>query len=108
MTNYKVNPDFEPRDPTPADCFAWFEDPGDPAARAALAEETWRRWRASEGVTQVRITITGPGIDSDETGYPPGLWIEGWRDRFARQLPFGHAPEPGGAIYPPLVAEPRP
>lgn len=101
---YSVDRAFLRPDPTPADHFATFDDPGNPEERQALIRETFDRWR-NEGVKQGRVTITGPGIEGDTTGYPAGLWLEGWKDEKAQMLPFGAGyPDENGPCYPPLQA----
>lgn len=93
-------------EPTPADRFVSHPDPGSPEARRKLIDETIARWKA-EGVKQMRATLTGPDIEGDKTGYPPGLWLEGWNDENARQLPFGDPWPADGPVWPPLTyAEP--
>ena len=99
---YRIDPNFVRPEPTPADFFCTLDDPGTPEARHAAMSEVFDRWKA-DGIQMVRMTLTGPDIEGDETGYPAGLWLEGWKDINARQLPFGTAAEPDGPIYPPLT-----
>jgi hypothetical protein len=100
QVKYRLNPDFVVAEPTPADSFAFFR-PDTPKQRQAVIEEMARMWRA-DGIEQMRATLVGA---DDDTGYPQGLWLEGWKDRFARQLPFGSPwPDPLSAIWPPLTA----
>lgn len=98
---YRINPDFVPPDPTPADMFSYREDPGADGRHAVFLEEA--ALMRANGATQARYTITGPEFPDFAPVYPPGLWIEGWKDPKARQLPFGEAAKPGGPIYPPLT-----
>lgn len=98
---YRIDPDFVRPEPTPANHFSWLET-GDPGTRHDRIREAADKMR-TEGATQFRVTITGPEAEDDQTGYPPGLWIEGWNDPQATLLPFGTAAEEGGAIYPPLT-----
>ena len=101
---YRINPDFVIDEPTPADSFAFFQPDG-PEQRQAVIEETARKWKA-DGIHQMRATLISEG---DDTVYPAGLWLEGWKDRFARQLPFGDPwPTPLSAIWPPLTADAQP
>jgi hypothetical protein len=97
---YRSNPDFVPQEPTPADLFNSCEDPGTPEGRMAAANEMRAAW--GNEVAQIRLTWIKPG---DGSGYPPGLWLEGWKDPKARQLPFGAPwPTPESGVWPPLVA----
>lgn len=107
MTKYKIDPDFVAPEPTAADIFCTLDDPGTPEARHDLIKGVFAEWRR-KGIMQIRVTLTGPDIEGDETGYPAGLWLEGWKDWNARQLPFGTAEKPGGVIWPPLQAAPTP
>ena len=101
---YQIDPDFVPPEPTPADFFFHTETPP-PEDIETLVREVFDRWRG-DGVQQGRVTVTGPDVEGDTTGYPSGLWLEGWLDKNTRQLPFG-APWPtaDSAIYPPLTEQ---
>lgn len=99
---YVIDPKFKPAPPTPAKFFFCVEDPGTPPGRQAIIRETCERWRG-EGVHQVRATLTGPEIEGDDSGYPAGLWLEGWLDPLATMLPFGGSYPEGGPCYPPLT-----
>jgi hypothetical protein len=101
---YYINPDFIVLEPTPANRFNCLPDPGTPEERQRLISDQFAQWR-EKGVKQVRVTLTGPDIEGDDTNYPAGLWLEGWEDENARMLPFG-APWPNedSAIWPPLTA----
>lgn len=89
---------------TPADFFAHLDDPGTPEGRQRAMNDAFDRWKVA-GVSQVRVTLTGPNAMNDNTGYPAGLWLEGWKDVRAVQLPFGAGyPDEGGPLYPPLVS----
>ena len=100
---YRIDPNFVVPEPTPADRFWSLPDPGSPGERQSVIEECIAQWK-SQGIKQMRATLTGPDIEGDKTGYPAGLWLEGWEDENARQLPFG-APWPtkDSAIWPPLT-----
>jgi hypothetical protein len=101
---YYIDPDHVVPEPTPANRFNMIPDPGTPGARQAAIKEAVRDWRET-GVKHLRVTLTGPDIEGDDTNYPAGMWLEGWDDENARMLPFG-APWPNedSAIWPPLTA----
>jgi hypothetical protein len=99
---YKINPHFEVQEPKAADVFAHFT-PETPEQRRAVIDETARKWRA-EGIHQMRATLTGPEIEGDDSGYPAGLWLEGWKDPAARMLDFGASEYLGGPAFPGLTA----
>lgn len=107
MSNkYKIDPDFVVPEPTPADRFCSLSDPGLPDERRKKIDEVFTEWREEGKVKRARVTVTGPDIEGDDTGYPPGLWFEGWEDENARQLPFGSPwPNEDSAIWPPLIAD---
>ena len=99
---YRVDPDFAVPEPTAANFFSYFPLPETPEEFDRERTRAFDLMREN-GAQQGRITIV-----SDEHPVPPypnGVWLEGWSDPKARQLPFGEAEKPGGAIYPPLVAD---
>ena len=101
---YRIDPDFVVPEPTPADHFWCLDDPGDPELRRQAIDEALTKWRERGEVKQVRVTITGPEIEGDETNYPAGIWLEGWDDANARMLGFGEPwPTENSAIWPPLT-----
>lgn len=103
MPDYRINPDFAVPDPIPANTWDCVPDPGTPAGRQQIISETCDRWKA-RGIKQMRATLTGPDVEGDASGYPPGLWLEGWDDEGARMLSFGAAwPNEDSAIWPPLT-----
>jgi hypothetical protein len=97
--NYRVNPNYVPPEPTAAKFFATISEEEYQAGEHERIFEGWRK----DGVQQVRLTLINDQYPNPP--YPHGVWIEGWTDKRARMLPFGEAEEPGGAIYPPLVAD---
>lgn len=101
-SQYSIDPNYVVPEPTPADFFSTVDDPGTTDARMQIVRETFDRWR-EDGIQQGRVTLIEP---DDETNlYPPGLWIEGWKDGSARQLPFGAGyPDENSPSYPPLTA----
>lgn len=67
--------------------------------------EQIERWRG-EGVTWARVTLVNDEFEHLHPGYPHGLWIEGWKVRPAKELPFGAGyPDENGPCYPPLTAK---
>ena len=103
---YRVDPDHVRPEPTPADYFSTLDGSPSQEEGRKFLDETFAKWR-EEGVQQVRITHTGPDVEGDKTGYPAGIWLEGWLDKNAVMLPFGAPwPTPDSAIWPPLTATP--
>lgn len=98
---YRINLDFVAPEPAPASffCMASEEEFTD-----EFRNDLFDNWR-KDGVKQVRVTLVNKNYP--ESGYPFGVWIEGWTDEAARQLPFGKGyPDESGPAYPPLVAQP--
>jgi hypothetical protein len=95
---YRVNPDFVVPEPTAANFFAFLTEDEYSREGAGAIFEKWR----GEGCKQARLTLVNEEFPNDP--YPHGYWLEGWTDKNARQLPFGTAEKPGGAIYPALTA----
>jgi len=105
VNKYRIDRSFVVPEPTPADHFWCLPDPGAPEARQKAIGHALDQWRKRDEIRQVRVTLTGPDIEGDETAYPSGIWLEGWNDERARQLPFGSPwPTKDGAIWPPLTA----
>lgn len=97
--NYRVNPDFVPREPTGADMFSYCTlDEYSPAEFERIA-----KWMTEAGAQSFRITRIEEG---DTSPYPSGYWFEGWRDKLANQLPFGAARPDDGTVSPPLTSHP--
>lgn len=97
---YKLDPAFVVPDPTPADIFHHHDMPQTRETFDALVEsERKSLWQA--GVTQWRVSFF---VNGDGGAYPDGVWIEGWKDPYARQLPFGTGwPTAESAVWPPLA-----
>jgi len=82
----------------PADFFTYAPDPGpNGTARVDRFAELAGRMAVRDGARAFRMTIT-PAWHAP--GYPPGLWVEGWRDPAPCKLAFGAALEQGGPIFP--------
>ena len=92
---------IEGKPATAADMFSFRERPQE-ADYVAVTKEVFHQMKA-DGARMGRVTVTGPDVEGDETGYPAGLWFEGWLDPHPNQLPFGTALVEGGPIFPPLT-----
>lgn len=99
-SNLRIKPDGVVTEPIPADFFCTIsEDEWADAGERQKLIDGWRR----DGIKQMRVTIVNEQYP--DSGYPYGVWIEGWLDEKAQMLPFGEAyPDEKGAVYPPLVA----
>ena len=89
------------KSPTSADMFSYRAVPSDGDLRP-VAKEVFDIMKA-DGARFCRMTITGPDVQDDHSGYPAGLWFEGWLDPHPSPLPFGTALVEGGPICPPLA-----
>jgi hypothetical protein len=99
VDKYRVNPDFVVPAPTAATFFCTVsEEEFTDEFRVGFMDE-WRRL----GVKQMRVTLVND--EYPQSGYPHGVWLEGWADESATMLPFGESEEPGGPIYPPLTVK---
>lgn len=101
MPKLRNDPNWEPKPPAAADMFCHLDDPGDPDSRMAAIQEAADKFR-ERGAMQMRVTLVNS--EYPDSGYPFGLWIEGWRNKSVPQLPFGSSEVEGGPVFPPLTA----
>lgn len=100
MTTLMIKPDFKIAEPVASDFVSFRDMPGEGGDLFEICREAATA-QAAQGAAAFRFTLTGPGTDGHPS-YPPGLWVEGWKDVAARQLPFGEADETG-VMWPPLT-----